>query len=118
MARSADCQSATAVGLRRTDSPRSGRVARSRSRTPRVGDSNPAVLFTWLSAGWRNVSTDLPPSTLLDLALTATQVKPGNVNNLVVPGRAGSAGAASVVFVSSSAHSLFADMRKDGLAGR
>jgi polyisoprenyl-teichoic acid--peptidoglycan teichoic acid transferase len=79
---------------------------------------NPAVLFTWISAGWRNVSTDLPPSTLLDLALTATQVEPGNVNNLVVPGSTGTAGGASVVFVSSSAHALYADMRKDGLAGR
>ena len=50
--------------------------------------------------------------------LTAAQVEPGHVNNLVVPGSTGTAGGASVVFVSSSARSVFADMRKDGLAGR
>jgi LCP family protein required for cell wall assembly len=79
---------------------------------------DPTVLFRWISAGWRNFQTDLPPSTLLDLAITATQVNPKNVKNLVVPGSTGTVGGASVVFISGSAASIYADMRRDGIAGR
>jgi polyisoprenyl-teichoic acid--peptidoglycan teichoic acid transferase len=80
-------------------------------------DKSPTVLFRWIAILWRNVDTDLPAPTLFDLALTATQVKPGSVRNVVVPGTTGSAGAASVVFISGSARSLYADMRGDGVIG-
>jgi LCP family protein required for cell wall assembly len=78
-------------------------------------DTRPSLLFTYLAALWRNVHTDLPLSTLLDLALTATQVSPSHVNNLVVPGTAGMAGSASVVYISPSASSIYADLRDDGV---
>jgi polyisoprenyl-teichoic acid--peptidoglycan teichoic acid transferase len=78
---------------------------------------DPTKLFTWISAGWRNIQTDLSPSVLLDLAITATQVSAGNVNNIVVPGSTGNVGGASVVFISGSARSIYADMRKDGVVG-
>jgi polyisoprenyl-teichoic acid--peptidoglycan teichoic acid transferase len=78
---------------------------------------DPAVLFTWISAGWRNIRTDLPAGTVLDLAITATQVRPSNVSNVVVPGTTGFQGSASVVYISGSARSIYADMRKDGLIG-
>jgi anionic cell wall polymer biosynthesis LytR-Cps2A-Psr (LCP) family protein len=77
----------------------------------------PAALFAWLTALWRNVQTDLSTRTLLDLALTATQVSPSRVRNLVVPGTTGMAGGASVVFISSSASSIYRDMRSDGVVG-
>src|SRR5207244_2985632 len=35
--------------------------------------ANPAVLFTWISAGWRNVSTDLPPGTPSSLDASETR---------------------------------------------
>jgi len=78
---------------------------------------DPSKLFTWISAGWRNMQTDLSPSTLLDLAITATQVSPKNVKNLVVPGTTGTEGSASVVFITGGASSIYADMRKDGVVG-
>jgi anionic cell wall polymer biosynthesis LytR-Cps2A-Psr (LCP) family protein len=78
---------------------------------------DPAKLFTWISAGWRNIQTDLSPPVLLDLALTATQVSASKVKNIVVPGSTGSVGGASVVFISRSASSIYADMRKDGVVG-
>jgi polyisoprenyl-teichoic acid--peptidoglycan teichoic acid transferase len=79
---------------------------------------DPASLFTYVAALWRQVSTDLPPATLLQLAMAATQVPPDRVSNVVVPGGTGSVGAASVVFISGAARSIYADMRADGVIGR
>jgi len=78
---------------------------------------DPAKLLTWISAGWRNIQTDLSPQVLLDLAITATQVSASKVKNIVVPGSTGSVGGASVEFISGSASSIYADMRKDGVLG-
>jgi LCP family protein required for cell wall assembly len=82
-----------------------------------VFDDNPGRIFRWVAVGWRSVRTDLGLNTVIDLAFTATSIPPGNVKNLVVPGRTGSAGGASVVFISSSARRIYADMRKDGVVG-
>lgn len=79
---------------------------------------DPGRLFTWIGVGWRNIRTDLGFQTLLDLGLTATQIRPNKVDNLVVPASVGTVGAQSVVFVSSSAQSIFADMRADGVVGK
>jgi polyisoprenyl-teichoic acid--peptidoglycan teichoic acid transferase len=79
--------------------------------------ADPSKLFTWISAGWRNIQTDLSPEVLLDLAIAATQVSPATVKNIVVPGSTGNVGGASVVFISGSASSIYADMRKDGIVG-
>ena len=78
-------------------------------------ERRPALLFSWIASLWRNVQTDLPFSTLIDLALTATQISPSNVKNLVVPGSNGFAGSAAVVYISPSARSIYADMRADGV---
>ncbi len=78
---------------------------------------NPSNLLVWIAAAWRNVSTDLPIDVLLDLALAAMQIPAQNVNSLVVPATTGTVGAASVVFISSSAQSIYADMRADGIVG-
>ena len=86
----------------------------------KLGDSfakDPAALLGWMAAGWKNIHTDLGFGTFLDLALTATTIPAGNVNNLVVPATTGSVGTASVVFISGSAQSLYADMRADGIVG-
>lgn len=80
-------------------------------------DKNPAVLFHWIGALWRNVQSDLPDKTLLNLALTATQVNPSRVRNVVAPGGSGFAGGASVVYISGSAQHLYRDMGRDGVIG-
>jgi polyisoprenyl-teichoic acid--peptidoglycan teichoic acid transferase len=78
---------------------------------------SPTVLFRWIAALWRGVQSDLPAKTLFDLALTATQVRPSSVKNVVVPGSTGTAGGASVVFISGSARQLYNDIRRDGVIG-
>jgi polyisoprenyl-teichoic acid--peptidoglycan teichoic acid transferase len=78
--------------------------------------SNPAKVFAWLAAGWQNIHTELKPATLLDLLLTATQIPANRLNNMVVPATTGSVGAQSVVFISPGAHSIYADMKADGVA--
>jgi LCP family protein required for cell wall assembly len=77
---------------------------------------SPAAIFTWLAVGWRSIHTDLSPTTLLDLILTATQIPSKHVNNLVVPATTGFVGAQSVVFISAHASAIYADMRQDGIA--
>jgi LCP family protein required for cell wall assembly len=81
-------------------------------------DRNPGKLFRWITVGWRNVRTDLGLETLVDLGLTATQVRPSRVNNLLVPAAVGTVGPQSVVFLSPRAPSVYADMRADGVVGR
>ena len=75
----------------------------------------PPRLLTWVSVATRNVSTDLDAEEIFDLALTASTVDLGKVDNVVAPGSVGYAGAASVVFLSPAADSLFADVRDDGV---
>jgi LCP family protein required for cell wall assembly len=77
---------------------------------------DPANAFTWLRAGWNEMRTDLSVSTMLQLALTATRIPTSGVNNLVVPAVGGSVGGKSVVFLLPSSHSIYADMRTDGIA--
>jgi anionic cell wall polymer biosynthesis LytR-Cps2A-Psr (LCP) family protein len=76
---------------------------------------DPVAAFTWIQAGWSQVRTNLSVATLLQLALTASQVAQGNVNNVVVPASGGSVGGFSVVFLRPSARAVFADMRVDGV---
>jgi LCP family protein required for cell wall assembly len=79
---------------------------------------DPSVLLSWLAAGIRNVKTDLSIRELVSFAFTATAIPPDNVTNAVVPASTGSVGGASVVFIASSAHAVYADMKADGLIGR
>ena len=74
---------------------------------------DPSVLLRWIGAATRNTQTDVPFDELLTLGFTATQIE--NVTNLVVPGKPGTEGDQSVVFIDSSAKSLYDDMHKDGL---
>jgi LCP family protein required for cell wall assembly len=80
-------------------------------------DKNPLKLLDWIAVGWRGIHSDLSLSTMLNLALTATTIPSNKVSNQVVPATTGSVGSASVVFISSSAQSVYADMRADGLIG-
>jgi LCP family protein required for cell wall assembly len=85
------------------------------SKLRSVFEDDPTSLFTWISVGWRNASTDLDVATILDLGLTAAQIPPSKVVNVVVPATGGMVGSSSVVFISSSASSLYQDMRADGV---
>ena len=77
-------------------------------------EKDPSVLLTWVAAGLRNVTTDLSVRQLVTLAFTAAGISGTSVRNEVVPASTGMVGA-SVVFISGSARSVYADMRADGL---
>jgi len=75
----------------------------------------PAALLQWIQLGVKHIDTDLPLKDLFDLALAVTQIEADNVTNLVAPGGTGTAGAASVVFLSSAAEEIYADLADDGI---
>lgn len=80
--------------------------------------NDPASLLRWIATGWSRIRTDLDVPTLLGLGLAATQVDEGSVNNVTVPATTGVVnGIESVVFISPSASSIYADMRPDGVVG-
>ena len=79
---------------------------------------DPSVLLTWLATGLKNVKTDLSIRQLVTLAFTALSIPPDHVSNQIVPASTGSVGGASVVFISSSARAIYADMKNDGLIGK
>ena len=75
---------------------------------------DPAELMRWISTTRENARFDLSLGELYRLSLLTTQVKPGNVRNVTVPVSLGSVGAASVVFISSSARSLYQRFSRTG----
>jgi polyisoprenyl-teichoic acid--peptidoglycan teichoic acid transferase len=74
----------------------------------------PGALFRWLAIGRKWTRFDLPPEELYRLAVLATQIDIKNVKAQTIPVSIGAVGAASVVFVSPGADSLFAKLRKTG----
>jgi len=58
---------------------------------------DPSTLLRWISAGMRNLSTDLALSDVVRLAFLCTHIPPKNVQNIVLPGSAGSAAGKSIV---------------------
>jgi polyisoprenyl-teichoic acid--peptidoglycan teichoic acid transferase len=73
--------------------------------------SDPTQVMRWLAVMHDEVQVNLPFTETLRLALYATTISPGRINNLVAPGVPGSAGAASVVRLQPAAFSLFSRVR-------
>jgi LCP family protein required for cell wall assembly len=80
-----------------------------------VGDD--AGLQRWIGVLLRHADLDSPPQQLLPLAALARRLDPARVTNVVVPGRVGTAGAASVVYLTDDARKLFLDLRPDAAIG-
>jgi polyisoprenyl-teichoic acid--peptidoglycan teichoic acid transferase len=76
---------------------------------------DPTQVMRWLAILNQEVQTDIPFTELVRLALFATEVPPGQINNVVAPGTPGSAGAASVVRLQSGAFALFSRVRNGQL---
>lgn len=74
---------------------------------------DPSTIFRWISATQKNLSLDVPPEELFRLGVLASQVNPRKIKNVTVPATLGFVGAASVVFLSPSAGSIYADFRND-----
>jgi LCP family protein required for cell wall assembly len=88
------------------------------ARFKKLFKQNPLQLLPILSSAWKDVQTDVPAATLYKLALTASQVHPRNVTNLVVPATTGMEGAQSVVFISPEAQALYTQLKRKGYISR
>jgi LCP family protein required for cell wall assembly len=77
---------------------------------------DPGTLLRWVSAGMRSLSTDLPLSDVVRLALLCSRVAPANVRNLVLPGGVGSAGGLSIVRL-GNVRPIFQDASRWATAG-
>jgi LCP family protein required for cell wall assembly len=80
-----------------------------------VGDDD--GLHRWIGVLLRHADLDSPPQQLLPLAALARRLDPAKITNVVVPGRVGTAGAASVVYLTDDARRLFLDLRPDAAIG-
>ena len=80
-----------------------------------VGDDD--GLQRWIGVLLRHADLDSPPTQLMQLAVLARKLNPSKLTNVVVPGRVGTAGAASVVYLTDAAKTLFLDLRPDAAIG-
>jgi polyisoprenyl-teichoic acid--peptidoglycan teichoic acid transferase len=74
--------------------------------------ADPAHLLRWLRLARQTVSTDLPFPEFAALALFAREFPAGSIHNLVLPGRTGREGNASVVHLDPEAKDVFAAARE------
>ena len=82
----------------------------------RAEGPTPARLLRSLSVLLRHTTLDgVSLTDLYRLGRLGLSIDPANVTNTTMPGFAGQAGSASVVFPSGGADGVFADMRDDGL---
>jgi LCP family protein required for cell wall assembly len=80
-----------------------------------VGDDG--GLLRWLGVLRKWCVIDVPADRLPGLAALARRIDPSKMSNVVLPGRIGSAGGASVVYLTADAPALFADLRDDAVIG-
>ena len=76
---------------------------------------DPGTLLTYIAAGLRHTQTSLPLDEILRLAFTVSKVDATTVQNVVVPGVSAMAGSLSIVQLTSTAPTLYADMAADGV---
>jgi LCP family protein required for cell wall assembly len=69
--------------------------------------------LSWIEATQRHTRLNLDPVDLFRLGVLATQMPVKRVGNVTVPGYTGSAGAASVVFLSPSANRIYARFKRN-----
>lgn len=74
----------------------------------------PEIVSVLLDHTW----TSLTPSDLIQLAATVHTLDPEEIENVVLPGTLGRAGAASVVRLTPEADVILADLADDGLLGK
>jgi LCP family protein required for cell wall assembly len=80
-----------------------------------VGDDT--GLLQWVGVLRKWCVLDVPLDHLPRLAALARRVEPEKMANVVLPGRVGNAGGASVVYLTADAPKLFADLRDDAVIG-
>lgn len=76
--------------------------------------TSPAQLVDFAGILRRHTVTSIGADRLIRLGAIALQIDPENVAQVTLPGRVGSAGAASVYRLSDGAFAVFQDLREDG----
>lgn len=76
-----------------------------------------ARLLDFVNVLRKSCRFDVPADHLPRLAALARRIDPTRMNNVVLPGRIGYAGSASVVYLTQDAPRLFADLRDDAVIG-
>lgn len=71
----------------------------------------------WADVLWSHARLDVPFDDLLRLGAAARRIDPTGIVNVVAPGRVGTAGRASVVYLTEEAEALFEDLRDDATVG-
>lgn len=77
-------------------------------------DRNPAKLLDWIAATRRNTKLDVPAGEQFRLGVLASQLNAKDIGNVTVPVQIGAVGAASVVFISPGAESIYARFKENG----
>jgi LCP family protein required for cell wall assembly len=80
-----------------------------------VGDN--VGIQRWIGVLMKYADLDSPPQQLTELATLARHLDPTKLTNLVLPGRVGTAGGQSVVFLGEEARQIFIDLRPDAAIG-
>lgn len=75
----------------------------------------PLSVAKYLRAFGSLVESDVKTADLLDLVTLGRRMQPSKIRNIVLPGKAGNAGGASVVFVGGPANEIFKKVRDDGV---
>ena len=75
---------------------------------------NPATLFRWITATKKHARFDVRADEMFRLGILATQLKPKDIKHVTIPVSLGSVGAASVVFISPNAKSIYQRFRENG----
>lgn len=77
-------------------------------------DRSPASMLRWMAITQRFARYEMSSEEMFRLGVLATEVRPRDVGNVTVPVSVGMVGAASVVFISSSAKSIYERFRLNG----
>lgn len=77
-------------------------------------DKDPAKLLNWIAIARRHTKLDVPAAEQFRLGVLASHLSARDVGNVTVPVRIGAVGAASVVFISPGAESIYKRFRENG----
>ena len=88
-------------------------VALTRKLRKETGRS-PAALLRWMAVTKEHARFDISANEMFRLGILASQVKAKDVGNVTIPVSLGFVGAASVVFISPNARSIYATFKQNG----
>lgn len=77
-------------------------------------DRDPGKLLKWIAVAKRRTALNVPAGEQFRLGVLASQLNAKDVGNVTIPVQVGAVGAASVVFISPGAESIYARFKENG----